>query len=762
MSKILYDLFQTYKSEFSYNPSYISDFWRILMIYVDQDIVPSIVNECMRLSFKFTKESIEWSNKQLAKLGALLLLKEDLRNPYSNRDRLEMKEIKQFETCVFNMLQEINLNLQTEAILKMLNYESRNSVVLEHQQEASKFLDDRQQLFLYNNTLIILFTRIQDMILKQKDNLDVIEKFRIIKYIWNIFRKNIGTVRHITMMIKEHSNVSIADLITFYEKLLWSNLISPAKISEQRFEMYKNIAFPATATSTAYQDLLKRVTQSADLATSNAQTLMKELATSEIRSNRLDYFQPPTAASTAAASDSQSTSLFPYTKRPRSLMIYNPFVLPWSVAETENHIFLPVIRYENLYYSSVTNYKEQVKIAEKEKVLTSNNEFCGKFYYFEPSSEIILDLGTKNQVVIAATKVHAFEIMLLNFITLSKLDMSKMYKNIQDSKLEQKKKVNLLDLLIPIMYFKYPSWFYFKNFNEQKFSNLFLLRLIEMYILTGNNRFYTTIDGKAFTMDREKVFFNIKFKQGHNDRGFFEFNDPKTNQNIIHFCKSTTDVNAPIRFLMKWVSAKGLEHNFLFTIQFTKQQILKPFIMCLLWYAVHMFTDKKDFDMFDYIKIYYPFWTTMVTERNISQIIQAPEMTTVKIPMGFPCGIISDSKEKVDIDSIAPLFSKAYLDEFDQILCRLGIGFGFTCIILQKERGEYRATTEVIDLRLDQNYLKTYEIKKDQRIIKVQHPNYNLYRRPLPPNQQSWFTDQTFVYKNVCPTIWLQTMGFVQ
>lgn len=54
------------------------------------------------------------------------------------------------------------------------------------------------------------------------------------------------------------------------------------------------------------------------------------------------------------------------------------------------HLYLPVVRYPGLYYS-------------KEK-----GEYCGKFFYFEPESSVLLDLG---RTAIFASKLQAHHIL---------------------------------------------------------------------------------------------------------------------------------------------------------------------------------------------------------------------------------------------------------------------------------------------------------------------------------------------------------------
>lgn len=56
-----------------------------------------------------------------------------------------------------------------------------------------------------------------------------------------------------------------------------------------------------------------------------------------------------------------------------------------------DRLYLPVVRYPGLYHSS------------------NNEKYCGKFYYFEPESSVLLDLG---RTMVFASKVHAHHILL--------------------------------------------------------------------------------------------------------------------------------------------------------------------------------------------------------------------------------------------------------------------------------------------------------------------------------------------------------------
>lgn len=57
-------------------------------------------------------------------------------------------------------------------------------------------------------------------------------------------------------------------------------------------------------------------------------------------------------------------------------------------------LLFPVVRFQNLYYSNEKDNKE-------EKV----RKYCGKFYFYDPESEIVMNLG---KCLISASKPHAF------------------------------------------------------------------------------------------------------------------------------------------------------------------------------------------------------------------------------------------------------------------------------------------------------------------------------------------------------------------
>ncbi len=90
---------------------------------------------------------------------------------------------------------------------------------------------------------------------------------------------------------------------------------------------------------------------------------------------------------------------FHLTNRPVSAMNK---LLP-SYKRTRNApsgYFLPIIRYENIYYSQDTDDDE-----------TKNQQYCGKFFYFEPESNIYLHLGKS---CFFASKVDAY--MTLSYL----------------------------------------------------------------------------------------------------------------------------------------------------------------------------------------------------------------------------------------------------------------------------------------------------------------------------------------------------------
>lgn len=71
------------------------------------------------------------------------------------------------------------------------------------------------------------------------------------------------------------------------------------------------------------------------------------------------------------------------TKRP-----VMPRLLQLGKYQTLSHFYLPVVRYSNIYHPE-----------------TEKGEFCGTFYFYEPESTTVLDLG---RAAIFGSKVHAF------------------------------------------------------------------------------------------------------------------------------------------------------------------------------------------------------------------------------------------------------------------------------------------------------------------------------------------------------------------
>lgn len=83
-----------------------------------------------------------------------------------------------------------------------------------------------------------------------------------------------------------------------------------------------------------------------------------------------------------------------------------------KICPSDVKFYLPVNRYKNLMYHSERDElddeleKAFASVEKKdEKKDSSRTQYCGKFYYIEPQSNVVLDMGT---VVIFASKVHAW------------------------------------------------------------------------------------------------------------------------------------------------------------------------------------------------------------------------------------------------------------------------------------------------------------------------------------------------------------------
>lgn len=86
---------------------------------------------------------------------------------------------------------------------------------------------------------------------------------------------------------------------------------------------------------------------------------------------------------------------YPLTNRPVTLM---PSMCDRKKKlECKGSILFPVVRYKSLYYSKEAEETDNV------------SPFCGKFYFYEPSSNVLLNLG---KVLIAGSKPHAFWLLL--------------------------------------------------------------------------------------------------------------------------------------------------------------------------------------------------------------------------------------------------------------------------------------------------------------------------------------------------------------
>ncbi len=89
---------------------------------------------------------------------------------------------------------------------------------------------------------------------------------------------------------------------------------------------------------------------------------------------------------------------FHYTNRPVSAM--NKLLPSYKrTRKAPSGYYLPIIRYENIYYSQDTDDE------------TKKQEYCGKFFYFEPESNIYLHLGKS---CFFASKVDAY--MTLHYL----------------------------------------------------------------------------------------------------------------------------------------------------------------------------------------------------------------------------------------------------------------------------------------------------------------------------------------------------------
>lgn len=518
------------------------------------------------------------------------------------------------------------------------------------------------------------------------------------------------------------------------------------------------------------QDLQKRIMSAAAIAT-NTKSFVKTLQEKEIELNKELYF--------SKVKPGTELSRYAYTKRPITYMYYNPFVRPWPpiFPDIKTHLFLPIVRYERLYYSQETAdmFEKQIfQISEKSdfKKEQEQKQFCGRFYYFEPSSELILDLGPRNQVIIAATKVDAMKQLFERFAMLDEKQMYQVLKVLDQSNLNIRVKKELRFILNHLVIARFPEsmsvnvkaselfakdWiepslsFYFSSFNEKTtdMKNVKIIRDDKSIYVKGRFLYTVIVTDTSNNEKQELKNALIEFTVLDKKNALFDFL-VKNDLRIKLTAKSPDNRYQPI--------------NLIVTIreQLTISKILMDHLIFLsaIYFIGMNPNDPNEITKF-FLK-YYPFWTTMVDKTNFQQRVPGTNLI-----YGFPCGyaINPSQKERDKIDEVEPLFSKGYLDHFDQILCHFGIALNITCFILQKERGEYRATTEILDLRLSnpKTDLVTYNVKKDNQVVQVKYPNYNLYRRALPAGLKSWYdpiwTNQnTFVF---CPSLWIQDMGFL-
>lgn len=84
---------------------------------------------------------------------------------------------------------------------------------------------------------------------------------------------------------------------------------------------------------------------------------------------------------------------------------------------TPGTLMFPVVRFSGLYYS-----KENDK--EKEDPV---RKYCGKFYFYDPESEVVLNLG---KCLVAASKPHAFQQLAAVFLDGTDEKKKQMYRDI--------------------------------------------------------------------------------------------------------------------------------------------------------------------------------------------------------------------------------------------------------------------------------------------------------------------------------------------
>lgn len=78
-----------------------------------------------------------------------------------------------------------------------------------------------------------------------------------------------------------------------------------------------------------------------------------------------------------------------YTHTGRPITRMETLISSPPLNHKNNNLFLPVVRYANLYHSTVSR----------------DTRICGTFYYYEPQSEILLNLGV---TAVFGSKVHAY------------------------------------------------------------------------------------------------------------------------------------------------------------------------------------------------------------------------------------------------------------------------------------------------------------------------------------------------------------------
>jgi len=404
----------------------------------------------------------------------------------------------------------------------------------------------------------------------------------------------------------------------------------------------------------------------------------------------------------------ENDARYVFTRRPKTMMyelVPKKFVRPSIVK-----YYLPVVRYPGLYYDNESSDKSHDLIS-----------FCGMFYYVEPSSTTLLELGS---TLITATKAHALRTLVHRIRNLfDETQILEFLGEIEDEAVQLGPDVDFTD----------------QGMDEESFGIL------------------SSLLNAAVKESREK----FSFPKLSEIEDIVEHVEKKAGKKWIFSVLRRNDKRKEHKFFDAFVT--NFERLYTRNFEWIGFQISVQYLFDGVTETMRFQTDEKndririwneiDRALYQRVKPILPdlYDTKTIKDEKTNETRQELRIWN-EIVQPFFFQILNDEKhvqpiKELGINSLYPCHEQTSkwepglgaFDLLDQPICRLAKFLHLDTIVLQREMGEYRAVTEILDTRKD----------SFQYLIRAVPPLAN--------KNDSWWTPTI----PLCETVWFLGNGLL-